>query len=96
MVDKAKLPENLKEPRRDNIRRGSFIVGNKQQALSAQFGISLRTKRLQMGITQTELARLAQINRSYLSELEKGKTGISLDKAEKLAKALNCELRDLL
>ena len=96
MADKANLPDNEKEPRRHNNRRGSFSVGNKQQTLSAQFGIYVGAKRLQMGITQTELARLAQINRSYLSELEKGKAGISLDKAEKIANALNCKLRDMI
>lgn len=96
MTDDKQLEKNQKEPRRNQNRRGSFIVGNKQQTISAQFGISVRSKRLLLGITQTELARTAMINRSYLSELEKGRAGISLDKAEKIAKALNCNLRDLL
>lgn len=58
--------------------------------------MTIRITRIQLGITQTELAELAQINRSYLSELEQGKAGVSLEKAEKIAKALNCELKDLL
>lgn len=87
---------NHLEARRQGKRRASFIVGNKQQGLTARFGRALRAKRIQLGITQTELAELAQVNRSYLSELEQGKAGISLEKAEKLAKALNYELKDLL
>lgn len=96
MAGNKQLPNNRKEPRRNQNRRGSFIVGNKQQTVSAQFGISVRAKRLLLGMTQTDLANTAKINRSYLSELEKGRAGISLDKAEKIAKALNCNLRDLL
>jgi len=92
----SKPQGNRPEARRTGKRRASFIVGNKQQGLTARFGMTIRITRIQLGITQTELAELAQINRSYLSELEQGKAGVSLEKAEKIAKALNCELKDLL
>lgn len=73
-----------------------FVVGNNQRAITSQFGIAVRARRGRLGITQTELAKLAGLNRSYLSELERGLVSISLERAEKLAKALDCKLRDLL
>lgn len=88
--------ENRQEARRKEKRRASSVVGNKQHTIASQFGLAIRIKRQRMGITQTELAKLAGINRSYLSELEQGKAGISLERAEKLAKTLNCELRELI
>lgn len=87
---------NRKEARRTNKRRASFIVGNKQQSLLSRFGHIIRVTRERKSITQTELAKLANINRSYLSELERGLVSISLERAERLAKALECNLRDLL
>jgi DNA-binding XRE family transcriptional regulator len=84
--------------RRSPTRRkaSGFIVGNNQRSATSQFGRAVRARREQLGITQTELAKLAGLNRSYLSELERGLVSISLERAEKLAKALNCTLRDLL
>lgn len=95
MTDNKKSQSNQK-PRRESNSRGFSFVGNSQQKVSVHFGSAIKTKRQQLGITQTELAKLANINRSYLSELEQGKVGISLERAERLAKSLNCELRDLL
>ena len=73
-----------------------FVVGNNQQEITAQFGRAVRGRRERLNVTQTELARLAGLNRSYLSELERGLVSISIERAEKLAHALNCKLRDLL
>jgi len=95
MTDNKKSHSNQK-PRRESNGRGFSFVGNNQQKMSVHFGSAIKTRRQQLGMTQTELAKLANINRSYLSELEQGKVGISLGRAEKLAKTLNCELRDLL
>jgi transcriptional regulator with XRE-family HTH domain len=47
-------------------------------------------------MTQEELAYEAGIDRAYLSELERGKVGISLERANALATALHCRLSDLL
>ena len=75
---------------------GSFYVGNNQRRITAQFGHVIKEKRERLGITQTELANLSHLNRSYLSEVEHGLASISLERAERIAKALGCRLRDLL
>lgn len=91
----SKSNDESRKARREEKRRAFSFVGNKQQATTSHFGSAIRAKRKQLGITQTELAERAGLNRSYLSELERGKTSISLERAEKIAKALSCELTGL-
>ena len=64
--------------------------------ITAKFGSALREKRIEFGLTQEDLARITGLNRSYISDVELGKVGISLERADKLAKAVNCKLRDLI
>lgn len=86
----------LEKSRRTKSRRDFSFVGNLQQNISNKFGLAVKDRRKKLNLTQDELAQKAKLNRSYLSELERGKVSISLDRAEKLAQALNCSLRDLL
>lgn len=89
-------PINSEKSRRAKYRRDFSFVGNIQQGILGKFGLAVKDKRKKLNMTQDELAQKANLNRSYLSELERGKVSISLDRAEKLAQALNCSLRDLL
>ena len=47
-------------------------------------------------ISQETLANMADIDRTYLPDIEKGKRNISLIVAEKIANALNVPLKELL
>ena len=75
---------------------GSSFVGNNQQKIAVTFGKAIKRKRKEAGLTQTELATMAQINRSHLSEVERGLANISLEKASQLAKILGCRLNELI
>lgn len=46
-------------------------------------------------LSQEKLAVLANIHRTYISEIERGVTNISLEHIEKLSKALNMDLSNL-
>ena len=48
------------------------------------------------GITQAELARLADMNRQQLGRLESGKRKLTKEWAERLAPLLGCSARDLM
>lgn len=67
-----------------------------QRKVTAHFGKTLRERRLRMGLTQSDLSRITGLNRSYISEIERGKESISLERAAQLASAVNCELWELL
>ena len=56
----------------------------------------IKATRLQMGLTQAELARRAVISIRYLSRLETEPQNLSLDVVEEVAKALRMTPADLL
>ena len=60
------------------------------------FGKKVLERRLSLRISQETLANMADIDRTYLPDIEKGKRNVSLRVADKIAKALNVSLKDLL
>ncbi|OEG75638.1 transcriptional regulator [Shewanella colwelliana] len=64
--------------------------------LAIQFGLKLRNKRKELGISQDKLALLAEIDRSYAGRIERGEVNITLEKAYQLAEVLDCDVRELL
>jgi transcriptional regulator with XRE-family HTH domain len=64
--------------------------------LAIQFGLKLRNKRKELGISQDKLALLAEIDRSYAGRIERGEVNITLEKAYQLAEVLDCDIRQLL
>lgn len=60
------------------------------------FGITVRQLREQQGWSQEGLAERADLNRSYIGELERGQAIPSLLTIKKLALALNLSLANLL
>jgi len=61
-----------------------------------RFAANLRRERLAQGISQEELADLAELHRTYVGSVERGERNISIDNMESLAKALGLPLEDLL
>lgn len=59
------------------------------------FGLKIKELRKQKKYTQEQLANLASINKSYISQIENGKTTVSLEIINKLAKALEIEIDKL-
>jgi transcriptional regulator with XRE-family HTH domain len=57
---------------------------------------NLKALRDVKGVAQEELAVRAGIDRSYISDLENGKYGLSIDKLENLAEALGVEPWEML
>jgi DNA-binding XRE family transcriptional regulator len=88
--------QSTRTARRTTKRRAVSFVENIRHPIVAQFGAMLRERRLEMDLTQMELAAAAGLSRSYLSEVECGRESISLERAAKLADALKCRLADLL
>lgn len=47
-------------------------------------------------LTQEDLCGIAQIDRSYLSEIENGKMNVTIKSLVSIATALDCSLKDLI
>ena len=57
---------------------------------------NLRRLRKERGLSQEAMAELAEFHRTYVSQLERCVTNISLDGLERLANALHIDVLDLL
>ena len=60
------------------------------------FAKNLRLIRQSKGLSQEELAHLADIDRTYVSSLERGVYSPTLDVVERLAKALETDAAEFL
>jgi len=59
--------------------------------LRVRVGLNIQNLRQSQGLSQEKLAHIANIDRSYISEIELAKSSTSIDKLEQLAKALNVD-----
>jgi len=64
--------------------------------IKIEFGKHLKDLRKTHKITQEKLAELANMDRSYISDIERGIKTVSIEKLYQIAKAFNMELWELL
>ena len=64
--------------------------------IKTQFGNHLKQLRIKYNLTQEKLGELANMDRSYISDIERGIKTISIEKLKQLATAFNIELLELL
>lgn len=69
---------------------------SKQHAQRKAFGARVRALRHEAGISQEDLAYAADLDRSYVGQVERGERNISLDNIYRLAKALGVPPSSLL
>ncbi|GAB2556470.1 helix-turn-helix domain-containing protein [Rhodanobacter koreensis] len=62
----------------------------------ARAAVNIRRLRTAQELSQEELAELAQFHRTYVSQLERCVTNISIDGLERLAQALGVDIVELL
>ena len=65
-------------------------------SLRETFAANLRHRRREVGLSQEELAHRAQIDRTYVSSLERCQYAATLDVIEKLAVELDVDPAELL
>src|SRR5947199_10793947 len=58
-------------------------------------GMTIKTQRASLGISQEELAHRAGLHRTYVSDLERGARNPSIESIEKLAGALQVSVSNL-
>lgn len=59
------------------------------------FGEKIRELRKQKGISQEELSYKADLHRTYIGMIERAEKNLTLTNIEKIAKALNVEIKEL-
>ena len=61
-----------------------------------RFGENVRKLRLEKGWSQEELGRRADLHRTYIGSIERYERTVSLLNVERIAKAFNVRINDLL
>ena len=61
-----------------------------------RFGDRIRKKRAELGLSQEELAEVAELHRTYVGSVERGERNVSLFNILRLAKALKVDPGELL
>ena len=64
-------------------------------SIKQRFGLAIKQRRGELGISQEELAFRTGLHRTYISDIERGSRNPSLENIEKLAKALEISLSTL-
>jgi transcriptional regulator with XRE-family HTH domain len=64
--------------------------------IKKKFGKRVKLLRIEKGWSQEKLALTADLDRTYVPSIEAGKRNVSITVIEKLAKALNVDLTEIL
>ena len=64
--------------------------------INKEVGFNVRKIREEQGLSQEKLAGLANLHRAYVGQIERGEKNIGLKNLEKIAKALNIDIKELL
>lgn len=64
--------------------------------IKKKFGDKVKCLRIEKGWSQEKLAHTADLDRTYIPSIEKGLRNVSITVIEKIAKALNVEIFELL
>ena len=64
--------------------------------INKQVGLNIKKHREKNGWTQEELAFEADLHRAYIGQIERGEKNIGLINLEKIATALNIDIKKLL
>jgi len=81
------------------VRLGDMPSKSSQRSLPkarARAAANLRRLRTDQGLSQEQLAEAAEFHRTYVSQLERCVTNISIDGLERLAQALGVDIVELL
>lgn len=66
-----------------------------KEEILVKFGKKVREHRLKLGLSQEALAAKAEVHRTYIGMIERAEKNITLANIEKIACALNVQIKDL-
>lgn len=73
-----------------------YLAMESKHEILNSFGESVRTYRRLLNISQEELAHRAKLHRTYIGMIERAEKNITLVNIEKIAKALEVGIEDLI
>ena len=74
----------------------SNVINNRLMgSIGERIGSNIRIIRERQGLSQEGLGAIADLHRAYIGQIERGEKNIGLQNLEKIAKALNVNIRAL-
>lgn len=67
-----------------------------KKGVLVKFGQKVRAERIKLGLSQEQLASRAKVHRTYIGMIERAEKNITLENIEKVAKALNVPIDELM
>lgn len=67
-----------------------------KKGVLVKFGQKVRAERAKLGLSQEQLASRAKVHRTYIGMIERAEKNITLENIEKVAKALNVPIDELM
>ena len=67
-----------------------------KKGVLVKFGQRVRAERTKLGLSQEKLASRAKVHRTYIGMIERAEKNITLENIEKVAKALNVSIEELM
>lgn len=71
------------------------MVNMTNLSINQKIGIKIRLLRTKVKLSQEKLAELSDMNKNSIGAIERGESKPSIETLEKIAKALNIELKEL-
>jgi transcriptional regulator with XRE-family HTH domain len=68
----------------------------KNRLLVRKFGLEVKRRRAELGITQEEFAERSGLHRTYVSGIERGERNPTIDIVFAIARALSCEPAEIM
>ena len=65
-----------------------------KKEILTKFGNKVRNRRMELGLSQEELASRTGVHRTYIGMIERAEKNITLENIQKICKALNLKIRD--
>jgi transcriptional regulator with XRE-family HTH domain len=75
---------------------GAVKDARQSQLLRVIFAENMRAARLAQGFSQEKLAELAELDRTYISSVERARRNVSIDSIERICAALAVTASDML
>lgn len=72
------------------------LSSNRQDPVLVKLGMTIRRIRLSKGISQENLALMAEVDRSYVGRIERGDNNVAILTLSKLTNSLNISLAKLM
>lgn len=67
-------------------------MNDSKKDIKQRFGLAVRKRRLELGISQEDLAHRCQLHRTYIGDIERGERNVSLQNIEKILEALEIRI----